>query len=407
MSKKTKYAGIWDLPSPLIREILVNDAEVSFEKLVELYKSDDNYSSVIESCVCVVTNDVEFPYNVLLEIEGLESSKFDCYSVDHVTNRSLKKYCYTFLVISAHKECRNMDVCMKLFENIPSKVIWFTKEFRKRAMFYQGNKYHKALLSPPSGLFNCFTGKMKSCEGWVSFVFDNDQEVNVGDTSSTFRVDNIVEITIHNTASHHWYYMSDLKLPKLRHMGIYSLNCPEEELIYEAEDSSEFLDIQTANKWVYSPPSQCYRIIFQNCQFPAIKNIMFDNSTKLEAIKDCEFPKLETLSCNNNFYLLIQNTNLENLKIFTIKSTINCSEIFRENLSYSSESFILDLEDGFHKFCSMHYISRDRIKRFPALILDNTKLSSLETFKIPDISYLLTAGFEKEKLEDLDVQILK
>ncbi|CCH44377.1 hypothetical protein BN7_3940 [Wickerhamomyces ciferrii] len=397
MVESPKSVNIWDLPTPLLRNIFVDHARILFDVLKELYQLDKRFGPILEASIAIITNDFNIPHQAMTALDGLEDLHFDTYDAANMQRNHSIQYCFAYFMVNPHLE--SFPGC---FKTAPSILPMGYSTCLKIQVF---NKLFREFASVRNGFF---VQKMKMCNINLDRVFpnyySNSREWNhFGFDNSNIKSSNIKTMSSKNLSSmkielgkpfREHYKFEELSFPNLKSLIIEVPESPKDSLLELKNDEYRYYR-GTSSEHLFKPTKQYYKYLsFKSCSFPTLDSFELSLNAKVECISNCDFPKLQKLEFNNNFLLLIENTNFKTLKKMVIYPTINLMEMNHRNLGLLKEDQfdIRGIDDTVKKFCEMYGVEKSEIKCFPSFIVKNVRFDSLKTLQVPHANSLL--GFD-------------
>ncbi|CCH44378.1 hypothetical protein BN7_3941 [Wickerhamomyces ciferrii] len=335
------------------------------------------------------------PHQAMTVLDGFEDLQFDLYDTEKVRATQLIQYSFVYVMVNPRLE--SFTEC---FENVPStlmkcfnlKIQVFNKSLVELASVRTGVSHQEVKLYDTNHVHQLFPS-VKALE-WNNFSFNNHKipESNIKTLSSqNLRVMKIQLCTYGDAKE--YYGFENFSFPNLKHLRIQVREYPKDSLVELKNNEYRFYH-DDQYKGLFIPKKQFFKLSFKSCKFPLLNYFTLSSNAKIECISNCEFPKLERLQFNNNFLLLIEDTNFELLKNLVINPTINLMKVNHSSAGLLKEDQfdIRGLSGMVKKFCDMHGVAKSKIKCFPSFIVNNVKLDSLETLQVPHSNSLL--GFD-------------
>ncbi|CCH44300.1 hypothetical protein BN7_3862 [Wickerhamomyces ciferrii] len=414
-----QFPGILDLPDSLIRDIIYY-AEIPFHVLKKLALEDSRCLDLVRASSLIITNDFSLPHETMLSVDGFGPLGLDIYGLD-VRQSSFSRSSFIYLILSHECDFDKLNNVLKAFEGtFQFKVLWFVELYKKK-FFYNGGvnyyKYTEWLTGEISTKIYYDPTKLPiSCN---ILVFNNMKSM-IGESIKriTYTPDDIESITIYHTDKSNQLTVSNLKLKNLKQISIF---CPSN---MNLDTFHKLYDCYISPNQIIVPIVETNRVTFNNCSLPQLETLKTGRITKIEAIIDCSFPKLEHLMMNNNFMFLIRNSNFQNLKCLSIRKVFKISDekydyensnlsildelladCEEENSALEKGEVKIDLEKYCESYCKRYNIDMDKIELIPFMLLENVNFKSLKHLKVPHENYLMTAAFDDSTLNKLCVEI--
>ncbi|CCH44381.1 hypothetical protein BN7_3944 [Wickerhamomyces ciferrii] len=410
--KREKMASIADLPRQLIRDIVVKYADIKYESLLKVYQLDQKVRPVLLACAVVVTNDYSVDMRSSIQsVAGLglvgKDGSFDIYHIDdkHIVKR-LKQYCFIYISWNHMKSSQGLVTQFPTIKEIGYRAYRFNENFRERALFYSGNKEHETFpRSDPSVELDLF----KRCGLYTNAVlgFDEYSSLTTGKNVVKFQANMMTRLSLIISTVN--FNIKDINLPNLKILDITTYKTKiDEEIINKSTGFNEKISVEMPKHRVV-PIFNNSTFSLSGCYFPKVETFTINQRIlRIGSIKNCDFSSLRELEFNNNFLLIIEDTNFTNLEKLIIRPTIN-TESYHEktnNTIVTGDQFDLDLGDFIQKFCERFGFSKDRIKKFPSIFAKGNTFKSLKHLQVPHINSLMTAKLPRDVMSSLEKVII-
>ncbi|CCH44384.1 hypothetical protein BN7_3947 [Wickerhamomyces ciferrii] len=415
MGKDEKFINVWDLPTPLIRRIFVEDAKISFQDLKELYHLDIKFGPVLEASIAIVTNDLDIPHKAMTSIDGFEALRFDVYNTENLQQNDLMHYSFIYFMVNPRKfdskeAISTFSETIRPLPKIKHKIQIFNKDLDQRISVRHGRSFLPTKMSDIYDWPELKWLRTSDLTKWDEFSFHN-EKIWYNQNLNTMSSAKITTLIIRDTFTNDTYDYHDFKnlsFPNLQKLIIEFPSFPRDALS-KVTEKRDYFQCDDAYEAVFKPTKQSFKLTFNSCFFPKLTSMKISSNAKIQGILNCDFSSLQSLEFSNNFLLYIKNTNFKNLKKLVINPTINITktQLLGSNQILTEDQFDINLEGIIEPFCEKFNIKEDRITRFPSMFLDNVTLSSLKSLQVPHVNSILSAEFTEEFDDQLDEVVIE